>query len=130
MLPTPISQDSVVSRHLLRQAAELVHVARARGVLHRAGGQKQPSLEESVIQAMQQAGGNGQRRADADAHHHVADLAHRREGQHALQIGLHHGVHHAHGHGDGADPHQGFTSPGEASVHCGHAPKLCIRQAR
>jgi len=41
----------------LRQAAELVHVARARGVLHRAGSQKQPALEESVIEAMQQAGG-------------------------------------------------------------------------
>ena len=93
-------------RHLLRQAAELVHVARARGVLHRAGSQKQPALEESVIEAMQQAGGNSQRRADADAHHHVADLAHGREGQHALQVGLDHGVHHAYGHGDRANPDQ------------------------
>ncbi len=99
-------------RHLLREAAELVHVARAGGVLHGAGGEEQAALEESVIEAVEQAGGDGQRRADADAHHHVADLADGGEGQHALQVGLHHGVHDADGHGDGADPHQG-GAPGD-----------------
>ena len=75
-------------------------------MLHRAGVQEQAALEEAVIEAVEQAGDDGQRRADADAEHHVADLADGGEGQHALQVGLHHGVHDADGHGDGADPDQ------------------------
>ena len=129
MLPMPISQESVVCGIFCARPPSLVHVARAGGVLHRAGAQKQAALEEAVIETVEQAGGDGQRRADADAHHHVADLAHGGEGQHALQIGLHHGVHHADGHGDGADPHQGFIAPG-CPKPCGHAPKQCMRAAR
>ena len=71
-------------------------------MLDRTGGEEEAAFEEAVIKAMQQAGDDGQRGADADAEHHVADLADGGEGEHALQIGLHHGVHDANGYGYGA----------------------------
>ena len=70
---------------------------------------------------MQQRGGDGERRADAKAHHHVADLAHGRKRQHALQVGLHHGVHHADGHGHGSDPHQALAPRGRPHTKTVHA---------
>ena len=115
MLPTPISQDNVVRGIFCARPPSWFMSRVPAACCTRAGRQEQPAFEESVIEAMQQAGGDGQRRADADAHHHVADLAHGREGQHALQIGLHHGVHHAHGHGDGAHPHQALAPRARAT---------------
>jgi hypothetical protein len=112
MLPMPMSQESVVCGIFWARPPSLIHVAGAGGVLDRAGSQKEAAFEEAVIEAVEQAGGDGQRRADADAHHHVADLADGGEGQHALEIGLDHGVHDADGHGDGADPDEG-CAPGK-----------------
>ena len=103
---------------------QLVHVACACGVLYRAGGEEQTAFEESVVQTVQQAGGNGQRSAHAQAHHHVTNLADGGEGQHPLQVSLHHGVHHAYGHGYRTNPNQ------RSAQATGHAPKLCMRAAR
>ena len=124
-------------RHLLREAAKLVHVARARRVLHRTGIEKQAALEESVIEAMEKAGGDRQRRADADTQHHVANLAHGGEGQHAFKICLHHGVHDADGHGDGANPDE-CCSPGSrpnaktvharGQINAGRYIASCVQQ--
>ncbi len=92
-------------------------------MLHRARRKEESALEEAVVQAVQKSGCDGEGRTDADAHDHVANLADGGEGQHALQIGLHHGVHYADHHGDGAGPHHDFSPrcrPGSEAVHsCG-----------
>ena len=52
---------------------------------HRAGRHEQQRLEERVRHQVEQARRVG---ADRDAHDHVADLGHRRVGDHALEVGL------------------------------------------
>ncbi len=108
--------------HLLGEAAEAIHVAGSGGVLDGACSKEEAAFEEAVIEAVEQAGGDGERRADADSHHHVADLANGGEGEHALEIGLDHGVHDADGHGDDADPDEGCApskGPCAEAVHAG-----------
>ena len=75
--------------HLTPEPAVLAHVLL---VVHRMDdvprGHEKQGLEEGVCQHVEQAGGV---RADADGKEHVADLAHRGVGQHALDVGLHEG---------------------------------------
>ena len=120
MAPALISQKMVV-RGIFFESPPSRSMSRVSGrVLHCARCEEQAAFEEAVIQAMQKSGGNRERRADTDAHDHVADLADGGEGQHALQILLHHGVNYADHHGDRAGPHHDFSPrcrPGSETVH-------------
>ena len=74
------------------QAAEAAHVDHvAHRVHHAAGAQEQQRLEERVREQVEHAGDDAQQRAGAQAQEHVAQLADRGIGQHALQIGLREG---------------------------------------
>ena len=70
--------------------AEAAHPVERLGARHRAddraGRHEQQRLEEGVRHQVEQA---GRVRAHRDAHDHVADLRHRRVGDHALDVGLH-----------------------------------------
>jgi hypothetical protein len=69
------------------ERAHLVHVLLAvERVDDRAGAEEQQALEERVRHQVEDAGGKC---ADADADHHVADLADGRVGEDALDVGLH-----------------------------------------
>ena len=69
----------------LPQAAHLAHVVRVDGVNHRAGAQEQQALEERVRDQVEQAGDPA---AQAEGEHHVAELADRGVGEHALDVDL------------------------------------------
>ena len=69
--------------HLLPQPAHLRHVVGMTGVNHRARAEEQQALEKRVRDQMEQP---GQPTADPQGQHHVAQLAHRRIGEHALDI--------------------------------------------
>ncbi len=69
-----------------RQPAHLADVLfAAERVDHDARGHEQQRLEERVGHEVEDAGGVG---ADADRHDHIADLAHRRVREHALDVEL------------------------------------------
>ena len=73
-------------RHTGAKPAHPAHVLLARQrVDHRAGAQEEQRLEEGVRHEMEDARGVG---ADAQAEEHVAELADRRVGQHALDVVL------------------------------------------
>ena len=67
---------------------------------HDAGAEEQQRLEERVRDQVVDA---GRVRADADGAEHVADLRHRRVGDHALDVGLHERDQPGHGERRGAD---------------------------
>ena len=54
-------------RHAVDQAAEMLHVAFAGGVEHGAGAEEQQALEDGMVEHMQQAGGERQRRGQRHA---------------------------------------------------------------
>lgn len=112
------------SRHAAAQAAELVHVARAAGMLHPAGTKKKAGLEESVIQAVQKAGRDGQRSARSESQHHVPDLAYCAVCQQALQVLLRQAEERANQQDD--VPTHASARPQDA----GQGPNECIRAIR
>ncbi len=74
-------------RHLGLEPAHLAHVLLARhAVDDRAGAEEQQRLEEGVGHQVEDAGREG---ADPAAQEHVAELADRRVGEHALDVVLH-----------------------------------------
>ena len=76
-------------RHVVLESTHvLLHVegvVRA-GVGHRAGAEEQAGLEERMREEVEDAGGPC---ADAEGHHHVAELAHGGVGEHLLDVVLH-----------------------------------------
>ena len=82
---------AVRDRHDPPQAAEAAHVDHAaHGVHHAAGAEEQQGLEEGVREQVEHAGHDAGQRAGAQRQEHVAQLADRGIGQHALQIVLRH----------------------------------------
>ena len=77
--------------------------------------EEQQGLEKGVREQVEHAGRDARQRAGAQAQEHVAQLADRRIGQHALQIGLRHGDHAAQGGGREAD--QGYNVLGIGRNH-------------
>jgi hypothetical protein len=49
-------------RHFAPKTAQTIHVASAAGLLDRSGAQEQPSLKQSMIEAMKKTGGDAKRR--------------------------------------------------------------------
>ena len=79
-------EAAVGERHRLAEAAHPVQrLLAGHRADQRAGGHEQQRLEERVGHQVEQAGRVG---ADGDAHDHVADLGHRRVGDHALDVRL------------------------------------------
>ena len=71
------------NRHVARQAAHLPHVERTCRVVHGAGAQEQQRLEEGVREQVEDRRHDA---ADAQPHHHVAELADRGVGHHPLDV--------------------------------------------
>ena len=88
------------ARHLLAQAAHIVHILRVNAVVtgvqhtvlhpvdHRAGTEEQQRFEEGVGHQVE---GGGHISADPQGGDHVAQLGDRRVSQHAFDIVLRHG---------------------------------------
>ena len=74
-------------RHPLPQPAHvLLHVEAVHGVADRARAEEQAGLEEGVGEEVEEG---GRPRPDAERHDHVAELGHRRVGEHLLDVVLH-----------------------------------------
>ena len=91
--------------------------------MHGTGAEEQSALEEGVVQTLQKTGDHAERCAEADAQHHVADLAHGVKGQQPLQVVLDHGEQDADQHGGRTQPDDcGLPAdrPGGEAVHAGY----------
>ena len=55
------------ARHAVDQAAQVLHVALAGGVQHRAGAEEQQAFEQRVVEHVEQRGGQRQRGAGGEA---------------------------------------------------------------
>ena len=85
--------------HDLAQPAHLSHIEGAGGVVDAARAQEEQSLEEGVVEEVEDADGDA---PHPQPQHHVAELADGGVGQHALDIGHH-------------QPHGGGEDGGEAA---------------
>ncbi len=95
--------DAERDRHLLPDPAHvLLHVETVMtgGVTDRACHEEQRTLEEGVGEDVEHRGGPG---ADAESHHHVAELRHGRVGEHLLDVVLHERQGGGNDHGDATD---------------------------
>ena len=101
------------ARHLVLQAAHLVDVLRAGAVDHRPGGKEEQGLEEGVGHQVEHADGHA---ADAQAHHHVAELRDGGVGHDLLQVAGAQGDERGHDGGDRADDDD-HGEGGRASHH-------------
>ena len=109
-------------RHAVNEAAELFHVALAGGIEHRAGAEEQQTLEQRMIEHVQQPGSERQRRRHhqalrlererkAERGENDADVLDGAVGEHALDVVLHQRVEHAHHRGDAADGEHEHAPP-------------------
>ena len=98
-------------RHAVDEAAQVLHVALARGGEHGAGAEEQQALEQAVVEDVEQRGGQrqrrrrlhamrGERQRQAEAQEDDADVLDRVVGEQALQVVLHQGAEHAQNAGD------------------------------
>jgi len=121
------------------EAAEMLHVALAGGVEHRAGTEEEQALEHRVIEDVQEAGGErergggchavrleGERKAHPDEND--ADVLDRVIGKQPLEVVLHQRIEHAHHRGDaGEREHHHAPPPGRLA---GEVKGDCARSRR
>ena len=120
-------KDEAGERHPMDEAAQFVHVPLARRRQHGTGPEKQQTLEERVIENVEQCRRESERRRQlhavglerqrkAEANENDADILYRAVGEQALEVLFHHGVQNPHDGGDAAkEEHDHARRPGRRS---------------
>ena len=97
--------------HLPGQAAELFQLGRPGAVLDRARAQEQPAFVHGVVDHVEEAAGDADGHARADAQDHVADLADGMVGKQPFEVLLDEGHHDGQDDGQGSDRHHQDGQP-------------------
>ena len=115
-------EDEGRLRHAMDEAAEALHVALAGRGEHRAGAEEQQTLEDRMVEDVQEAGGERERRRQrhavglererkAEPDEDDPDVLHRVVREQPLEVVLHERVEHAHDGGDAAEREHHHAPP-------------------